>query len=148
MSPLLFCFYMNDLFAEIRKSRAGCYIDDYFAGMFGYADDLLLLCPSRDGLQKMLTIAENYANEHKISFSTDKDPIKSKTKGIIFSRQDLDDLPVPVQLNGKPLPWVKSAKYLGNKVTSTLDGFQKDVSEKRAQFIGKNVELNQEFCEE
>ena len=62
----------------------------------------------------MLTITENYANEHYISFSTHKNPIKSKTKGIIFSRQDLDDMPVPVVL------WVKSAKYLSNKVTVKL----------------------------
>ena len=136
---------MNNLFSLIRKSRAGCHIDDYYAGVFGYADDLLLLCPSRDGLQKMLDIAEKYAKDHKIAFSTDINPTKSKTKGIIFTKNKMRNLPVPVYLNGNPLPWVESGKYLGNKLTSTLDGFQKDAIEKRAQFIGKNVELNQEF---
>ena len=80
LSPLLFCFYMNDLFSLLRKSRAGCLIGDYYAGVFGYADDLLLLCPSRDGLQKMLKIAENYAKEHKIAFSTDSNPEKLRLK--------------------------------------------------------------------
>ena len=111
----------------------------------GYADDLLLLCPSRDGLQKMLTLAENYALDHKIAFSTDRNPEKSKTKGIIFSRRSMETLPAPVILNGDPLPWVQSGKYLGNKMTGHHDGYKKDTAEKRAQFIGRNIELNKEF---
>ena len=137
---------MNELFSEMKKSRAGCHIDEYYAGMFGYADDLLLLCPSRDGLQKMLEIAEKYANDHRISFSTNIDPNKSKTKGIIFSKKEMTVLPVPVNLNSNPLPWVSSGKYLGNKMSGVLDGYQNDTREKRAQYIGKNVDLNQEFC--
>ena len=136
---------MNNLFLLLRRSKAGCLIDDFYAGVFGYADDLLLLCPSRDGLQKMLDIAEKYACDHKIAFSTDVNPTKSKTKGIIFSNHELESLPVPVQLNGNHLPWVNSGKYLGNKMTGIQDGYQKDTSEKRAQFIGRNIELNQEF---
>ena len=90
---------MNDLFSLVRKSGAGCPIDGYFTGMFGYADDLLLICPSRDGLQKMVTIAEKYAREHKIAFSTDINPTKSKTKGIIFSNKKLENLSAPINLN-------------------------------------------------
>ena len=84
-------------------------IDDYYAGVFGYADDLLLLCPSRDGLQKMLDITEKCAKDHKIAFSKNVDPVKSKTKGIIFNNKNLENLPVPVILDGNNLPWVKSA---------------------------------------
>ena len=78
---------MNDLFRLLRESRTGCYIGDYFAGAMGYADDLLMLCPSRKGLQEMLTIAENYASDHRITFSTDIRPEKSKTKGKVFSKK-------------------------------------------------------------
>ena len=37
-----------------------------------------------------------------------------------------------------------SAKYLGNKLTNIQDGYQQDAKEKRARFIGRNVELNKE----
>ena len=121
---------MNELFSEMKKSGAGCHIDEYYAGMFGYADDLLLLCPSRDGLQKMLEIAEEYANDHRISFSTNIDPNKSKTKGIILSKKEMTVLPVPVNLNSNPLPWVSSGKYLGNKMSGVLDGYQNDARKK------------------
>ena len=48
-------------------------------------------------------------------------------------------------LNGNPLPWVKSGKYLGNKLTGIQNGYQQDVKEKRARYIERNCELNQEF---
>ena len=39
-----------------------------------------------------------------------------------------------------PLPWVKSAKYLGNIITNMVSGLNKDVRTKRAMFIEKNCE--------
>ena len=56
LSPILFCFYMNDLLKELRNSRSGCFIGSYYSGCFGYADDLLFLCPSRSGLQDKLNM--------------------------------------------------------------------------------------------
>ena len=145
LSPIIFCFYMNDLFKELRKSSSGCFIGPYYAGAHGYADDLLLLCPSISGLQEMVSISEKYANDHKIQFSTNPDARKSKTKGIIFSRNKINFEPEMVKLCGDPLPWVESAKYLGGRITNILDGYQNDAKCKRAQFIGRNCELLQEF---
>ena len=58
LSPILFCFYMNDLFGELQRSKSGCMIGNYYAGVHSYADDLLLLSPSRSGLQEMVEICE------------------------------------------------------------------------------------------
>ena len=103
----------------------------------------LFLCPS--GLQEMLDVAQKYTTEHKISFSTHPTPSKSKTKGIIFSEKPLKYTPTPVLMCGNSLPWVENAKYLGNKISSFLDGHQKDIKEKRAKYIERNCELLQEF---
>ena len=92
LSPILFCFYMNDLFSIMRDSRTGCHLGSYYVGCLGYADDLLLLW---SGLQEMLTMAEVYAEEHRISFSTNILPEKSKTKGIVFSKRDLGSAITP-----------------------------------------------------
>ena len=145
LSPILFCFYMNDLFRIMQQSRSGCYIESYYAGCFGYADDLLLLSPSRAGLQEQLYIAEKYAKQQNISFSTKIDPKKNKTKGIIFSKNDIKYDIANVILSGNPLPWVTSAKYLGNKLTNRINGMLEDIKEKRARYIERNCELNQEF---
>ena len=144
-SPVLFCFYMDALFKQLKNCGSGCMISHYYAGIHGYADDLLLLCPSRSGLQEILDIASKYASDHKISFSTNSVASKSKTKGIVFSKKKLSFQPCPIVLNGNSLPWVENAKYLGNTITGILDGYSQDVKEKRAQFIRKNCELQQEF---
>lgn len=145
ISPILFCFYMNDLFRKLKQSKSGCYIGQYFAGVYGYADDLLLICPSRKGLQEMVTIAEEYAEQHNIKFSTDPIPKKSKTKGIIFRKKPMNIETEKISLCGNLLPWIDSAKYLGNKWTNTKETLNDDVKIKRAKYIEKNCELIQEF---
>ena len=145
ISPILFNFYMDNIFHILKSSGSGCIIGNIYAGCFGYADDLLFLCPSRSGLQEMLNKAQEYVREHSISFSTDPEPKKSKTKGIIFTRKPLKFSPEPLTLNGNPLPWIEDAKYLGNTITSIPDGFSKDAKQKRARYIEKNCELMQEF---
>jgi hypothetical protein len=143
LSPKLFCFYMDGLFTLLRDAKTGCHVGKYFAGAMGYADDLLLLCPSRKGLQEMLSVAENYAADHRISFSTHHLPSKSKTKGMVFSKKELKWTPAPLMLCGNPLPWVKDAKYLGNFISNIVDGLSKAVRVKRATFIEKNCEILQ-----
>ena len=145
ISPIFFNFYMDNLFQLLRNSGSGCMINNYYAGCYGYADDLFFICPSRKGLQEMIQIAEKYVREHSISFSTNQDPSKSKTKGIVFSRRPLKFSPEPLILNETPLPWVEHAKYLGNEITNIPDGLSKDSKCKRAAFIERNITLNQEF---
>ena len=147
ISPIFFSFYMDSLFDLLQSNRSGCIISNYYAGCYGYADDLLFLCPSRSGLQEMLSIAEKYVEEHSISFSTDPEPRKSKTKGIIFTKKALQFTPAPLILNGNPLPWISESKYLGNTITSIPDGWSKDAKQKRASYIERNIEILQEFPE-
>ena len=90
-------------------------------------------------------MAEVYAEEHRISFSTNILPEKSKTKGIVFSKRDLGWSPAPLMLCNNPLPWVKSAKYLGNIISNIGDQLSQDVRAKRAAFIGRNCEILQDF---
>ena len=145
ISPLLFSVYMDDLFKILRDTGSGCMVGSYYAGCYGYADDLFFICPSRKGLQEMLDKAEIYVKEHSIVFSTNPDASKSKTKGIIFSRKELRFEPEPLILNGNPLPWVKKSKYLGNEIDHIPNGLSRDTMYKRARYIERNMELNQEF---
>ena len=140
ISPLFFCFYMDSLCDSLTKNNSGCFIGNYYAGSIGYADILLFLC-----LQEMLDLAQRYVQDHQISFSTNPEPSKSKTKGIVFSNSKLRFTPAPLILNGDALPWVDHAKYLGNTLTNVMEGFSKDCKQKRARYIERNCELIQEF---
>ena len=84
ISAILYCFYGNELFSELRKSGFGCWVNGRFHGIFGYSDDNLLLAPSLHALQQMLTICERFAESHNLKFSTDIDPSKCKTKCSAF----------------------------------------------------------------
>ena len=144
-SPLLFSVYINDLILLLRESGFGCHLGGFYVGCLGYADDLLLLSGSRSGLQCMVHIAEKFMRGKNLKFSTNVDPVKSKTKCIIFSKKnkDLRDV-APILLNGDPLPWVQQVKHLGN-VLQCDNSMRVDCSLKRGKFIGKINSLLQEF---
>ena len=80
LSPALFSVYMDDLIYRLRKSGVGCHIGGVFCGVVGYADDLLLMAPTRSAMETMLGLCEDYAAENNLEFSTDPNPAKSKSK--------------------------------------------------------------------
>ena len=54
ISPAIWCAYVEDLFARLRQLAIGCRIHRVYYGITVYADDLVLMAPSRDALQRML----------------------------------------------------------------------------------------------
>ena len=143
LSGILYCYYCNDLFFILRERKAGCWVKGEFFGIVGYSDDNWLLAPSRTALQEMLKTCEEYAEIHNLKFSTDVNPHKCKTKCIAFLKKDR--VIAEVQLCGNPLPWVPSGKHLGMHFLNKIDGMKHDIMVKRAQFIGRNNELRQEY---
>ena len=143
LSALLYCIYVNGLFEKLRFKRAGCWMGSTYLGILGYADDNLLLAPSRQALQEMLLTCELYAKEHNLQFSTNENPTKSKTKCLAFLKKQR--IIPEMRLNGRNLPWVKSGIHLGNTVENDINGMKQDTRVKRAGYIQKNNELNQEF---
>ena len=63
-----------------------------------YADDIILICPSRMGVQAMIKVFEKFAGENTIKLITNVDPNKSKTKCIHFSKHKL--VLAKINLNG------------------------------------------------
>ena len=150
LSPCLFCVYLDSLLGNLRKSGLGCHIGNLYFGALGYADDVILLSPSRKALQQMLDICQEFADTHSMQFSTDPDPIKSKTKCMHFTK--IKNVSVPkLSLNGELLPWVEKAKHLGNSLTVKLAknaiwmDTSGDLLQKRAIFFHKVHELKQAY---
>lgn len=143
LSPWLYCAYIDDLFDLLRHNGTGCWVNGMFVGIVGYADDLLLLSPSLDGLQEMVNNCEIFARSHNLTFSTHQDPKKCKTKCMAFLKKarNLKN----ILLNGRELPWVNSSKHLGIRISLDIRGLTNDLTEKRAQFINKTNDLIQEF---
>ena len=70
----------------------------------GYADDLILLAPSREAAQMMLQTCEIFTQENNNLFSTSEDPKRSKSKDIYVVGPRGADLarPLPLQLCSRP----------------------------------------------
>ena len=63
---------MDKLIKQLRNSNIGCKIVKQYVGVFCYADDVSLLCPSITGLKQMLLLCETYAEEYNIRFNSFK----------------------------------------------------------------------------
>ena len=103
------------------------------------------MAPTRGAMQTMLVKCEEYAAANNIMFSTDPDPIKSKTK-CIFVCGDKKNLskPAPLSLCGRDLPWVPTATHLGHELSET-GSMEQDAKVKRATFISRSVEIRETF---
>ena len=60
-SPVLFCIYIDKIIKLLRCSTIGCQIQGVYMGIWVYADDIILLSPSRTGLQEMVKICAIFA---------------------------------------------------------------------------------------
>ena len=83
-------------------------------GVFGYADDLSLLCLSFSGMREM--ICERYANENKILFNARKSQI------LYFSKNEVSGnamKPMLCMNNGQLIPYIEKCIHLGTTLSST-----------------------------
>ena len=80
-SPAFWCD-LNPLLEELKRAGIVCHLAGTYVGVVGYADDLLLLAPSRNAAQLMLRICKKFTELNNIQFSTDPDPSRSKSKAI------------------------------------------------------------------
>ena len=140
-SPVLFSLYIDSLFKILQDSGYGCTIDHLYYGVFAYADDIVLLSPTRAGLQEMLNSCYRFFSDHGIKISTNPDLSKSKTKCMHYNTQVE---PMKISLNGLDIPWVPGYKHLGHMLHNS-ESWDCDLLQKRGAFIGGFHELQQEI---
>ena len=97
------------------------------------------MSPTRNGLRNQLQLCEKYAEENNISFLTNPDSSKSKSKCIYFTCGHYRK-PVKVVFNHQKLPWVSQVDYLGHIIHES--GSQDvDCRKARGSYIGSSTEL-------
>ena len=140
-SPLFFNVYMDQLFDNILNSGLGCRIGNFSYSILGYADDLTLLSPTVEGLQKMIMMVEKYCTDNGLRISVDADPKESKTKCIAINTAQPT---ISTKVYNTPVPWVSQTEHLGHLVNSDESSLH-DLMQKRATFITKLHSLRQEL---
>ena len=106
LSPSLFNVFINVFIVSLRKSGIGCFMRSLYIGCLFYADDMLLLCPSVMGLQKMLDICVSVAESLSLKFNANKSFCLAV--GGLFM-----EATKPLSLASTPIYWTSSIRYLG-----------------------------------
>ena len=145
LSPCLFSVYLDDLLKELRHKGFDCHMGGLWVGAAGYADDLILLAPSRTAMPQMLKICDKYAADFNLQFSTDPAPKLSKSKCLYMCGHMDPVYPSPLKLGDHDLPWVEHATHLGHELHQ-LCNMEYDASVKRAQFIESSVQIQETFA--
>ena len=126
LSPYLFNIYTDELSEKLDLSGVGCrYLGS--VNHLCYADDMVLLSPTPQGLQKMLDICTDYAGNHNILFNTKKSVCMAMLPNL-FKHMALPD----IFLCGSVLSYVDSYKYLGFHISN--DSSKCDDLELRHQY--------------
>ena len=84
-----------------------------YAGAFGYADDIAPVFPYLQSVRKMISICEQFAKTHSITFNP------NTSKLLCSNVDEADDIP-PIYLNGEVIPSIGSDKHLGNYVSTDI----------------------------
>ena len=80
-------------------------------GVYCYADDLSLLCPSFTGIKEMLRTCKIYAEEHKILFN-------AKTSQLLHFTKSSKSKDSQLFMNdGSIIPYVDTCNHLGNTIS-------------------------------
>lgn len=104
LSPILFCIYIDKILK--RLSSHGCHINEMCYGSFMYADDLILLAPSRSELIRMISIVCSELTSVGLKLNCDKSAYLR-----IGPRFHANCGPIESDFGSIPL--VKETKYLG-----------------------------------
>ena len=103
MSPLLFNIFINDFVDLLNTNSTDApYLDNLQVSCLLYADDLVLLSESQDGLQEAINTLHNFTSKWFLEVNL------IKTKCLVFSKRKVRDYP---------------SLYLGNKELDNCDEY-------------------------
>ena len=123
-SSFFFNIYMDELCTNLLETETEApIINDNKVPCLFWADDLLLISKSKQGLQKQIEIVDQYCSDWKLTLNVEK------TKIVIFNKAGATlKKKEQIQYRGKNIRTVKHFKYLGILLDSNVK-FQAAINE-------------------
>ena len=106
LSPSLFNLFINAIIVNLKRLGFGCHINKVFFGCVMYADDLIIISASLNGLQEMLDECVHTCVNLSLTFNV------KKSCCLYFGPHHINNLCV-LKLGSDLLTWNDSIKYLG-----------------------------------
>jgi len=107
LSPFLFAIVMDEVIEEIHELRVGCEIDGMKINIIVYADDIVLLGPTKMAIQKMLKLLIRVLKLKGLEVNKEKTVAMEFKKGRkVFNQSN-------IKTEVGDIKWVTEIKYLG-----------------------------------
>ena len=136
-SPDFFSCYFDGMTKMLRSMKIGCHIGDIFLGSIFYADDIVLLAPTKSALQLMINRCEKYCSTYGLSFNA------KKSKVMIFAKKSIDRSTIqPLKINGSNIDIVDQIKYLGALIVASPSFCYSHEEDLRSFYRAANSVLN------
>ena len=115
MSPNLFNIYINDLPVIFNGDTDSPKLGDLYVHCLLYADDLVLMSLTEDGLQSKLDKLHIYCNDWSLEINV------KKTQVMSMSSSNTEVPKMNMKIGETTLQWVRTYKYLGVLINSNGD---------------------------
>ena len=135
LSALLFSIYIEDLLASVSKQEHGCRLGVRKLNIQAYADDVVIFCPTAEGLRKLIEIFHTGCEAHKLVINLEK------TKIVEFGKESSSQF----FMNGRLLEKVSEYKYLGI-ILSSCGSIVGDIKRAQGVFNRKVGGFIRQFC--
>jgi hypothetical protein len=112
--PHFFYVYIDEIVKIVVAQRISCYVSQACVCIYLYADDILLLAPSVDCLQKLFTLCETELNILGLKIN------ESKTVCMRIGPRYQNSCANLITADNKELQWVDETRYLGIYLVSSL----------------------------
>ena len=139
LSPYLFNIYMDDLSSSLKKCQTGCFVGSLLINHLMYADDLVLICPSANGLRRLLKTCEQFGLTHDVKYNSEKSSVMIKKSKALRDAQFGDFL-----VSGEIIPRKDTVKYLGHYICSDLSD-DRDIKRQYQRLYGHANSLVRRF---
>ena len=146
LSPLIFAFYINHILETILDLPVGCSLNGYKTNILCYADDIIVMAPSADGVQRILNVLTGMLSELCLTVNV------LKSQYVIFwsNARKVSSSP-KILMNGVEVKEVSQCKYLGvilsgdgsmkHDIDRALNSFLKQFNAMYSKFYFTNKEV-------
>ena len=140
MSPNLFKLFVNDLSDNFNAECEPVILGNTKLNCLLYADDLIMLSESREGLQNCMDHLETYCDKWEMQVNL------SKTKMVTFAKPDLTRKDTQITFGNQIIDSVSEYKYLG--IVFSADGkFQSACADRKEKGMKAAFKLMRIFKE-
>jgi hypothetical protein len=135
LSPLLYNVYIDELNDALCNAAVGCYVGNTCVNTLSYADDMVLIAPTVNALQCLITTCSQLAKPYDIVYNTTKTECM-----LVKPRGSKCHYAVDVFLDNVKLNYVNEFKYLGHILTADCTD-DKDIAKqlRRQNAVGNMI---------